>query len=163
MTYAGSWKAESGELSNSGVRGQCSWSPLRIHWAVQRQSQSEFFLMLSVIFRLAQSSTFINIITSRDVFMFTFSLLCYFLASVHPQASSHLTMTTGWQTPSCKWEHFYSFLHSTPTPLAPDAFCYSHMVLGMENFCSYQIGPTNHLKTCGNHITAASLVFFLIF
>lgn len=124
---------------------------------------SSFLCYLWYLDLLSPQSTFINIITSRDVFMFTFSLLCYFLASVHPRASSHLTMTTGWQTLSCKWEHVYSFLHPTLTPSVPDSFSYSHMVLGMENFCSYQIGPTNHLKIWGNHITAASLVFFLIF
>lgn len=124
---------------------------------------SSFLCYLWYLDLLSSQSTFINIITSRDVFMFTFSLLCYFLGSVHPQASSHLTMTTGWQTLSCKWEHFYSFLHPTRTPSAPDSFSYSHMVLGMENFCSYQISPKNHLKICGNHITAASLVFFLTF
>ena len=122
---------------------------------------SSFLCYLWYLDLLSSQSSFINIITSRDVFMFPFSVLCYFLGSVHPRACSHLTMTTGWQTLPCKWEHFYFFLHPTPTPSAPDS--YSHMVLGMENFCSYQIGPTNHLKICGNHITAASLVFFLTF
>lgn len=120
---------------------------------------SSFLCYLWYLDLLSPQSTFINIITSRDVFMFTFSLLCYFLASVHPRASSHLTMTTGDRHCPVSGSTFIPFSTRPSLPSVPDSFSYSHMVLGMENFCSYQIGPTNHLKIWGN-LTAASLVFF---